>query len=270
MRWSRVKGVSALAAVGILLAGVGLSASLSGQGTVPVQTPATANTEASPQPTPQASPTPAVAQTHSPPAFFVMIDPAHGGDDRGAVFAGNLAEKDVTLALARRLKTELQERGIFARLLRDTDITLSLEQRAENANEQHASVYVALHAGMPGQGVRVYAPSLASSAPASPSPASASLGRFLLWENAQADSLARSQELAQRITGELARKNLTAIQLTTPLRPLNNVTAPAIAVELAPNPDNVQDIMAQKFQTTVAAGIAVGISQLRAQWESQP
>jgi N-acetylmuramoyl-L-alanine amidase len=115
--------------------------------------------------------------------------------------------------------------------------------------------------------VRVYAPALASSPPSSPPLSS---GRFLPWGEAQANSLARSQELAQTIVGELDKKSITALKLATPIRPLNNVTAPAVAVELAPDPDNMQDIMAQKFQTTVAAGIAAGIAQLRPRLEGQP
>ncbi len=89
--------------------------------------------------------------------FFVMIDPSHGGNDKGATFGGKLVEKDITLRLARELRKELEERGIASRLLRDSDIDLSLERRAEIANEQHAGLYVALHAGRPGKGVRVYA-----------------------------------------------------------------------------------------------------------------
>ena len=200
-------------------------------------------------------------QVHSPPAFLVMIDPGHGGDDQGAVFRERLLEKDITLALARRLKAELQERGIPAHLVRDGDATVSLEQRAELANEQHASIYVALHAGMPGGGVRVYAPALVSPEPPS--------GRFVVWGNAQANSLPRSQELAQKIAGELNRKNLTATNSASPLRPLNNVIAPAVAVELAPR-ENIQEMTSQKFQTTVAAAIAAGIALLRQQWEGQP
>lgn len=192
-----------------------------------------------------------------------MIDPGHGGDDQGATFGGKLVEKDITLALGRRLKSELHVRGIPARLLRDSDVTLSLEQRAENANEQHAAVYVSLHAGMPGQGVRVYAPALASSLP----PSSV---KFLPWESAQANSLPRSRELARKIAGELDKRNLTTISLATPLRPLNNIVAPAVAVELAPDPDNMQDVVSQKFQITVAAGIAAAIAELRPQLEKQP
>lgn len=189
-----------------------------------------------------------------------MIDPAHGGDDRGAILPNNLLEKDITLSLARRLKSELQERGIAARLLRDADVSLSLEQRAESTNEQHAAAYIAIHAGMPGQGVRIYAPAFSFTT----SPAA---GKFVLWESAQASSLPRSQELAQRITVELGKKSVDTMELATPLRPLNNVRAPAVAVELAPNLGSIQDMMGQKFQTAVAAGIATGIAQLRSQLE---
>jgi N-acetylmuramoyl-L-alanine amidase len=276
MHWSKAKRIRVVLEAGVLLAAVGLSASFSPYARmINVQTSPTPGTTAAPQTPPQESPTPAVAtpvqqsqpspvsQTHSQPVFFVMIDPGHGGDDRGAVFGSKLAEKDITLALARRLKSELQERGIPAHLLRDGDTTLSLDQRAETTNEQHASVYVALHAGMPGQGVRVYAPVLASFP-------SSSAGKFLPWDHAQANSLPRSQDLAQKIADELGKKKVAAMRLATPLRPLNNISAPAVAVELAPDPDNLQDMMAQKFQTTVAAGIAAGIAQLRPQWEGQP
>lgn len=247
------------------VAGVGMTSS----GALFMQEPITPS--AAQEPTPVQVPTPSATQTppspqpsanasRNMPTFFVMIDPAHGGEDQGAVFGANLAEKDITLALARRLKTELQERGISARLLRDGDVSLSLEQRAESANEQHAAVYVALHAGVPGQGVRVYAPALPSVVP----PVA---GKFLVWEGVQANSLPRSQELAQRITVELDKKEVSATQLATPLRPLNNVSAPAVAIELTPDAENLQNLMAQKFQTAVAAGIATGIAQLRSQLE---
>src|SRR5262249_6908416 len=94
------------------------------------------------------------------PEFFVMIDPGHGGDDKGALLGRNIAEKDLTLSWARDLKRQLEERGIPARLLRDYDQTLSLDRRAEMANEARPSLYVALHAARPGNGVRIYAPAV--------------------------------------------------------------------------------------------------------------
>jgi N-acetylmuramoyl-L-alanine amidase len=202
---------------------------------------------------------PSQSETHTAPEFLVMIDPAHGGDDRGAALTEKLAEKDVTLLLARRLKTELQEKGIAARLLRDADTTLNLEQRAEIVNAQRGAVYLALHAGTPGGGIRVYSAAL----PSAPDAAS----RFLAWDEVQARYLARSRNLARVVAAELGKKDLPVATLSTPLRPLNNIAAPAIAVELASEPEKAQEILGQKFQGTVVAGITSALLQTKTQSE---
>lgn len=195
-----------------------------------------------------------------PPEFFVMIDPGHGGSDQGALLGDKLLEKDVTLAFARRLKAELQDRGITARLVRDSDSSMSLEQRAEASNEEHAGIYVALHAGLPGPGVRIYTPSLPAAIPES---------KLVPWESAQSPYLVRSQAVARAVSSELTKKELVVSTLSVPLRPLNNVTAPAIAVELAPDPQNIQEINGQKLQDSVAAAVASGVAQIKKQLEDQ-
>src|SRR5580765_393236 len=189
------------------------------------------------------------------PEFFVMIDPSHGGYDKGASF-GKLSEKEITLRLARELRKELEDPGIAARLLRDSDIDLALERRAEITNEQRAGMYVAIHAGRPGRGVRVYSPLLAD-------PQQPLAGRFLPWESAQSGALSRSQTAASAIAGELRKKGMMVTSLGMPLRPLNNIVAPAIAVELAPESDDPQSMESQKRHNTVATAIALGIAQVR-------
>ncbi|MFI5105500.1 MAG: N-acetylmuramoyl-L-alanine amidase, partial [Terriglobales bacterium] len=106
---------------------------------------------AAPEPGPQNAASAGEGQRRTP-EFFVMIDAGHGGNDKGASFGGKLVEKDITLRLARELRKELEERGIASRLLRETDIDIALERRAEITNEQHAGIYVAIHAGRPGRG----------------------------------------------------------------------------------------------------------------------
>jgi N-acetylmuramoyl-L-alanine amidase len=160
--------------------------------------------------------------------------------------------------LAREVRKELEERGIPARLLRESDIDLSLDHRAEITNEQRASLYVALHAGRPGKGVRVYAPVLTDTQ-------QPLAGRFLPWESAQLSALIRSQNVARAISEELKKKGLTVANLTVGLRPLNNIVAPAIAVELAPEQDDLQSLESQKRQNTIATAIAMGIVQIRSQ-----
>ena len=190
--------------------------------------------------------------------FFVMIDPSHGGYDKGATFGGKLVEKDITLRLAREVRKELEERGIAARLLRESDIDLSLDRRAEITNEQRASVYVAIHAGRPGKGVRVYAPVLTDTQ-------QPLAGRFQPWDSAQSGALSRSQNLAHAVSDELKKKGLTVANMGVPLRPLNNINAPAIAVELAPEQEDLQSLESQKRQNSVATAIALGIMQARSQ-----
>ena len=183
-----------------------------------------------------------------------MIDPSHGGYDTGAVFGDKLLEKDITLKLGRELKKQLEDHGIACRMLRESDVDVALDRRAEMANEQHAGIYIALHAGRPGRGIRVYAPLLPEPQP--------SVGRFVPWESAQAPSLERSKAVAQAIAGELNKKDLTAATLSVPLRPLNNIAAPAVAVELTPNED-LQSQESSKRYNGITSAIVSAITQLR-------
>ena len=215
---------------------------------------------ASPAP---AQPTPAEENQRHVQEFFVMIDPSHGGYDTGANFGGKLLEKDITLKLARELRKELEERGIASRMLRDSDVDVALDRRAEITNEQHAGIYIALHAGRPGRGVRVYTPRLVD-----PQPPAA--GRFLPWESAQAASLDRSKAAAQAIVDELRKKDLTVATLGIPIRPLNNIIMPAVAVELAPEGDDVQSLESPKRNSGIVSAIASAIAQMRGQMGARP
>jgi len=194
------------------------------------------------------------------PEFFVMIDPGHGGDDKGALLGRNIAEKDVTLSWARDLKRQLEERGIAARLLRDYDQTLSLDRRAEIANEARPSLYVALHAARPGNGVRIYTPAVPFAA--KPGPV-----RFISWERAQLASLERSRSVARSITAEIRKQDRHANGFAAPLRPLNNVVVPAIAVEFAAMAKPSEN---QKTENALASAIASGIVQARGQLGARP
>lgn len=78
---------------------------------------------------------------------IVVIDPGHGGRDPGAVsVSGAVAEKQLTLALARELRDRLVERGrVRVALTRDSDRYLTLEERAGVARGLGASLFLSLH-----------------------------------------------------------------------------------------------------------------------------
>ncbi len=189
------------------------------------------------------------------PRFFVLIDPAHGGSEIGAAISPTLPEKDVVLALARRLQHELQNRGIPAGLLRNGDITITLDQRAFSANAARPAVYVALHAANSGKGVHVFTSLLPAE--------TASTRDFLPWETAQAGYLDLSASVAGSVSAELEALKLPNATLAAPLRPMNNIAAPAIAVEIAAPGSEVNDIASPAYLDQVAQSIAAGISAVR-------
>ncbi len=84
-------------------------------------------------------PLPAHAAAHS-----VCVDAGHGGTDSGAVYQ-SLQEKQVTLDIATRLQTLLQNAGYNVVMTRTSDITLSNSQRATICNNAHAEVLLSVH-----------------------------------------------------------------------------------------------------------------------------
>jgi len=78
---------------------------------------------------------------------IVVIDAGHGGRDPGArSVSGEVAEKDLTLALARELRDDLVKRGrVRVAMTRDDDRYLTLEDRATVARRLNAGIFVSLH-----------------------------------------------------------------------------------------------------------------------------
>lgn len=77
----------------------------------------------------------------------VVIDPGHGGSDRGFVFGTRPPEKDINLHVARELKTRLNEIGIAAILTRSDDREVPRADRLMIANKYGADLFVAIFTG---------------------------------------------------------------------------------------------------------------------------
>jgi N-acetylmuramoyl-L-alanine amidase len=78
---------------------------------------------------------------------IVAIDAGHGGEDSGALGRLGTKEKDVTLAIARRLKARIdQEPNMRAILVRDDDFFIPLAQRVTKARRVQADLFVSVHA----------------------------------------------------------------------------------------------------------------------------
>jgi N-acetylmuramoyl-L-alanine amidase len=74
----------------------------------------------------------------------IIIDPGHGGKDQGAMVSG-VNEAQVTLAVAKELKTALTKLGYKALLTREDDQFVSLPDRPKFASEHGGDLFISLH-----------------------------------------------------------------------------------------------------------------------------
>jgi len=213
------------------------------------------------QPGATATPTPP-AVTPTPRRYFAVVDASHGGDDHGETLSSTLLEKDVTVAIARSLRQELESRGITTLVLRDSDANLPVDQRAVFTNADHAAIYIAVHASSSGHGVRVYTALLPFGED--------DRGPFRSWTTAQHDVLPLSQSAASSVASELQKRQIPVRALAAPLRPLNNVTRPAIAIEVAPQGSDVSQLTAPDYQQLVTSAVATAIAASRDQLGGAP
>jgi len=225
--------------------------------TATTSTPTTTPAETTPAPAPPPA-IPAVA----PRRYFAVVDASHGGDDHGEALSATLAEKDVTVVLARSLRQELESRGISTLVLRDSDANLSADQRAVFTNADHAAIYIAVHASSGGHGVRVYTSLLPYGED--------DRGPFRSWTTAQHPALPLSQSTASAVASELQKRQLTVRTLSAALRPLNNVTGPAFAIEVAPQGSDVSQLTAPDYQQLVTSAVATAVAGVRDQLGSAP
>ncbi|HYJ31896.1 MAG TPA: N-acetylmuramoyl-L-alanine amidase [Candidatus Binatia bacterium] len=78
--------------------------------------------------------------------FIVAIDAGHGGEDTGAIGYRHLQEADITLAVARKLKSQLDLiPGISAVLTRTSDYFIPLRKRIDLARKYQADLFVSIH-----------------------------------------------------------------------------------------------------------------------------
>jgi N-acetylmuramoyl-L-alanine amidase len=201
------------------------------------------------------SPPPAANAAPTPRRTLVVVDPAHGGDERGAALTDAIPEKNVTLGFARLLRHELELRNFAVILLRDGDTTLTFDQRANAANVAHGGIYISLHAVSQGSGAGMYTALLPVEGPSN--------GAFHAWNAAQAPVLAVSKIVSAAIVSEMQKREFPARASSASLRPLNNLLTPAVAVELAPGENGVADLTSANYQQRAASAIADGVASVR-------
>ncbi|MBV9009294.1 MAG: N-acetylmuramoyl-L-alanine amidase [Verrucomicrobia bacterium] len=75
----------------------------------------------------------------------VVIDPGHGGFDRGGIPGQRVAESKMTLDVSLRLRQVLERAGYRVIMTRDRDVFVPLGTRVATANAQHDAVFICVH-----------------------------------------------------------------------------------------------------------------------------
>lgn len=89
--------------------------------------------------------TPVLAKQSSSSSLVVVLDPGHGGYDRGSS-ANGLVEKELTLKIGQYCKAELEKySGVKVYMTRESDTYLTMDERIKYATSVKADVFVSLH-----------------------------------------------------------------------------------------------------------------------------
>lgn len=221
----------------------------------------------------------------------IVIDPGHGGKEVGAIGPGGLMEKDITLAVARKLSAALQAK-INARvvLTRDDDSLVSLDQRTAIANQYKADLFLSVHMNAAvvkgAKGSETYFLSLEASdelarKAAETENASATAAKtnpstdlkLILWDLAQQEYLQESSRFAQDIQEEM--NAVTAVQnrgvKQAPFKVLVGATMPAALVEVGfiTNPEEEAKLKSDDFQNTMVGALVRAVQRYKIDYETR-
>jgi N-acetylmuramoyl-L-alanine amidase len=259
-------------------------------GRVVVELTAQADTTPGGQP-PSAQPQTAPIPPAEPPLLdlppagglrVIVIDPGHGGDDGGAKGGNGTLEKNVTLAIARKLKAALESRlGVRVMLTREGDQNISVDQRAAMANNNKADLFLSIHASASlrpaATGAEVFSISAGDDAVRAGRAAPESLPvlgggnrdiQVIPWETAQLHFLDQSASLARTLATALREHVAMSPRplLQAPLRVLVGANMPAALVETGflTNAAQEKQLAGDDYQNAVVAALIDGIVRFRA------
>jgi len=217
--------------------------------------------------------------------LIVAIDPGHGGDDTGALGYRRLPEADIVLAIAKKLKAELEQiPGVSAVLTRTGDYFVPLKRRVELARKYQADVMISIHCNASrnheATGTEVYFLSLtgatdeASRTLAESENAADLIGGIspqagddlmgILFDLRQNDTIRRSSELAENLVDALREEDRLKIERGVKQAGFVVLKAPdipAVLVETAfiTNPREAAMLKDGQFQSKVAERLADGV-----------
>jgi len=240
---------------------------------------------ASASPTPAPAPLPDLSSVGQPASAIrtIAIDPGHGGDDPGVLGSGGAKEKDLALAVARRLKFAIEGRiGIRVLLTRDDDKAMAIDDRSALANNNKADLFLSLHASASlRRGTTGASISFAAFEKGAEDKARASLGterlptfsggsrdvELLTWDLAQIRHVEPSAQFAHLLEQQFhGRVPLSPHPVEhAPLRVLESANMPAVLLEFGylTSADQEKQLATGEFQNTLVQAIVDAVVKFR-------
>jgi N-acetylmuramoyl-L-alanine amidase len=211
----------------------------------------------------------------------IAVDAGHGGDDYGVKGPGGALEKDVTLAVARRLKATIEARlGVRVLLTRDEDRNIPLDDRVAIANNSKADLLISLHAngslrGAP-SGASIYVASFGDASTGSrlipervPTITGGSRDIELVeWDLAQLRYLDSSNRIAgimrEQFNGRVPLDEHQVFR-SGPFPVLESANMPAVLIEMGylSTADQEHKLAGTEFQTTFVQAVMDSIVKFR-------
>lgn len=226
---------------------------------------------------------PSLAQQLGLGVSRIVIDPGHGGRDKGAIGGNGTYEKDITLAIAKKLKQAIEKNTRCQVLLTRTDDRfISLEERTAIANGEKADLFISIHVNAHEdrsiRGFETYFLNLSRDRESA---------RVAAFENATSKNkisdleailkdllrntkISESSRLAKTVHQQLAQglrkeyKNFHDLGVKqAPFYVLLGAEMPSILIEAAflSNEKEEQLLQQKTFQAQIAHGIAAGIKR---------
>lgn len=175
--------------------------------------------------------------------IIIVVDAGHGGNEFGAIGCCGDKEKDINLAIAKDLETELANRGAKVFMTRTEDINVSLQDRVSFAKAKNADLLISIHA---------------NALPDGADPIRCK-GTSVYYYYNQAKPLA--DNILNAMTAELGMQNDQVRQGSLAL--VRTTSSVSVLVETAYiiNPDDYALLIDKDFQAKCAKAIADGIEK---------
>ncbi len=205
----------------------------------------------------------------APPAFskdpggryLVLIDPGHGGSDQGVKVSSGTFEKDLTLAIANMVKSDLENAGYAVKLTRTGDSTVEPAARMKMANDQETDLFLSIHInagfGREAEGYEIFFPGFNS--PSQSRNESGEIVKDMVKNQNLNESVRLSRIVQKNLETVLPRKDRGLQEAPLRVQP----AIPSLVIELgfASNPSEKKQLTSRDTQKKIAGVLAASVRE---------